>query len=132
MRLLLSALLLACSGPLLAQSAAVVTSGGGPHSRSSISVTAAFGQPVRINHMVLRPVAIVQDSRCRANANCVWAGQLIVEFAMARNPRIRLEMGKPLAVGGGRLTLLRATPEPLAGRAIAPKQYRFQLRFERP
>ena len=132
MRLLVSALLLTCSAPLAAQSVAVATTSGGPHSRSSITVTAAFGQPVRINQMVLRPVAIVQDSRCPANVNCVWAGQLIVEFATAGRDRLRLEMGKPLAIAGGRLMLLGASPHPVAGKPIPPQAYRFQLRFERP
>ena len=82
--------------------------------------------------MLLRPVAIVQDSRCPANVNCVWAGQLIVEFATAGRNRLRLEMGKPLAIAGGRLTLLDASPQPIAGKPIPPRHYRFQLRFERP
>ena len=131
MRLILPALLLASSAPLAAQSIAVATTSGGPHSRSSVTVTAAFGQPVRINQMILRPVAIVQDSRCPANVNCVWAGQLIVEFATGGD-RLRLEMGKPLAIAGGRLTLLGASPDPIAGKPIPPQSYRFQLRFERP
>ena len=132
MRLQLSALLLASSAPVAAQSTAIATTSGGSQSRSSVTVSAAFGQPVRINQMVLRPVAIVQDSRCPANVNCVWAGQLIVEFATAGRDRLRLEMGKPLAMAGGRLTLLGASPEPIAGKPISPGSYRFQLRFQRP
>lgn len=82
--------------------------------------------------MVLHPVAIVQDSRCPANANCVWAGQLIVDFRMQGQRSMRLEMGKPLAIADGRLTLVGASPQPIAGKAIPPQAYRFQLRFERP
>ena len=132
MRLLLSALLLACAAPLAAQSVAVATTSGGGHSRSSISVTAAFGRAIRINDMVLRPVAVVQDSRCPANVNCVWAGQLIVDFETAARTRIRLELGKPVAIGGGRLILAGASPQPRAGATIPPARYRFQLRFEKP
>jgi hypothetical protein len=132
MRLLLLALLLASSAPVAAQSVAVATTSGGGQVRSSISVTAAFGRAVRINDMVLRPVAVVQDSRCPANVNCVWAGQLIAEFETAPGKRIRLEMGKPLPIGGGRLMLLGASPQPIAGKPIPPASYRFQLRFEKP
>jgi hypothetical protein len=131
MRMLVSALLLACAVPVAAQSVAVATTSGGT-GRSSLSVTAAFGQTVRINQLALRPIAIVQDSRCPANANCVWAGQLIVDFRTGRRGSIRLEQGKPLAVAGGRLTLVGATPQAIAGRKIPPQAYRFQLRFERP
>lgn len=132
MRLVVSALLLGFAAPLAAQSAAVATSSGGAHSRSSISVTAAFGRAVRINTMTLRPVAIVQDSRCPADVQCVWAGQLIVDFKTAGRKRIRLEQGKPLAVAGGRLTLVSASPGTRSGAPIPPQRYRFQLRFERP
>jgi hypothetical protein len=132
MRLALCALLMSLPAAIAAQSVAVATTSGGPHSRSSVSVTAAFGQPVRINRMVLRPIAIVQDSRCPANANCVWAGTLIVDFEAQGGTRLRLEQSKPLPVAGGRLTLVGAQPQPIAGQAITPQQYRFQLRFERP
>lgn len=132
MRLLLSSILLASAAPLAAQSVAVATTSGGGHSRSSVSVTAAFGRAVRINDMVLRPVAVVLDSRCPANVNCVWAGQLIVELETATRTRIRLEQGKPLPIGGGRLTLAGASPQPRAGATIPPASYRFQLRFEKP
>ncbi len=132
MRLALSAVLLSLAPPLAAQSVAVATSSGGAHSRSSVSVTAAFGRTVRINSLKLRPVAIVQDSRCPRDVQCVWAGQLIVDFERAGRKRLRLELGKPVAVTGGRLTLIGASPQPVAGLALPPHRYRFQLRFERP
>ena len=132
MRLAFSALLLAFSAPLAAQSVAVATTTGGGLSRSSVSVTAAFGRAVRINDIVLRPVAVIQDSRCPPNANCVWAGRLVIELERGSPQRIRLESGKPLAIAGGRLTLVGANGPAPAGRKMAPPEYRFQLRFEKP
>jgi hypothetical protein len=131
MRLLLSTLLLGLAAPLGAQSAAVATTSGGPHSRSSVTVTVPFGKPARINRQVYRPVAVVEDSRCPTQVNCVWRGRLVVEFAVGRQ-KLRLEDGKPLAVPGGRLILVSGTPHSLRGETFPPQQYRFQLRFESP
>ena len=132
MRMLLSALLLACSAPLAAQPVAVATTSGGTQSRSSVTVTVPFGQAARINNQWLRPVAIIEDSRCPTRVTCVWRGRLVVEFVHGPRHRIRLEDGKPLAIAGGRLTLVGASPRSLNGETIPPQAYRLQLRFERP
>ena len=87
---------------------------------------------MRINRQVYRPVAIVEDSRCPTRVTCVWRGRLVVDFETDGRKRIRLEDGKPLAVDGGRLTLVSATPRSQRGETIPPRSYRFQLRFERP
>ena len=132
MRSLLSALLLFCSAPLAAQSVAVATSSGGGSGRSSVTVTVPMGQPARINRQVYRPVAIVEDSRCPTHVTCVWRGRLVVDFETNGRKRFRLEDGKPVAVSGGRLTLVAATPRSSRGEIIPPNAYRLQLRFERP
>ena len=132
MRSILLPVLLTMTAPAFAaQSAAVATTSGG-HSRSSVTVTVPFGKAAQINHQVFRPVAVVQDSSCPVDVQCVWAGQLIVEFQTAGRKRVRLEQGKPLAIAGGRLTLVSASPSATSGVAILPQRYRFQLRFESP
>lgn len=132
MRFLAAVLLLACSVPVTAQSVAVATATGGGRSRSSVSVTVGFGQPARINRSVYRPVAIVEDSRCPVRVACVWRGRLLVDFDIHPGKRVRLEEGKPLAVPGGRLTLVSASPRSMSGETHPSGDYRFQLRFESP
>lgn len=96
-----------------------------------MTVTVPFGKPARINRQVYRPVAIIEDSRCPRFVTCVWRGRLVVEFANG-NQKIRLEDGKPLAIPGGRLTLVSGTPHSQRGETFPPQEYRFQLRFESP
>lgn len=96
-----------------------------------MTVTVPSGKPARINRQVYRPVAIIEDSRCPRFVTCVWRGRLVVEFANG-NQKIRLEDGKPLAIPGGRLTLVSGTPHSQRGETFPPQEYRFQLRFESP
>ncbi len=133
MRSILLPVMLAMAAPALgAQSAAVATTSGGQHSRSSVTVTVPFGKPARINKQVFRPIAIIEDSRCPTRVTCVWRGRLIVEFAHGARQQIRLEDGKPLAIPGGRLTLVSGSPRSQNGETFPPQRYRFQLRFESP
>lgn len=132
MHRLLALLLLALAGPAAAQSSATVSTSGLGKGRASASVTAAFGMATRINRMALTPVAIVEDSRCPPNVNCVWAGRLVVEFRERPGGKLRLELGRPVTTRGGRLTLVNANGPGPAGTRMLPREYRFQLRFERP
>ena len=122
--LALAALTLAAEAP--AQQVAAVAS-----AHSSATVTVKLGQSALVNGRRFRAVSIVEDSRCPPNANCVWAGRLVVDAKYGRQ-KLRLEMGKPVDVRGGRVTLADATPPAPAGRKLAAARYRLQVRFERP
>ena len=106
---------------------AVATGGG----RSSVSLTVPFGQSVQLNRLHLRPVEIVEDSRCPRYVTCVWRGRITVKFTVRGGKPIVLENDKPMAFGGGNLTLLGASPLSNRGEKIPPQSYRFQLRYTR-
>lgn len=131
MRSLIFALALILPAAVMAQSTSVAVSNGQGRHHSSISTTVAIGQTVRINRARLRPVAIVEDSRCPRFVTCVWRGRLVVRFSVAGRPPITLENEKPVAFAGGRLTLEGATPVSGRGEKVPPARYRFQLRYER-
>lgn len=71
---------------------------------------------------------MVEDSRCPANARCVWAGRLVIaaridgpgwsEFAS-------LELGKNYRTHGHGLALVSAMPDKLAGREVPAQAYIF-------
>jgi hypothetical protein len=107
----------------------VSTAGRGAHAVASTTV--GMGQTARINGLRLKPVAIVEDSRCPRYVSCVWRGRLVIKLAVAGRPPLTLENGKPVAIGGGMLTLADATPISGRGEKVPPNRYRFQLRFER-
>jgi hypothetical protein len=92
--------------------------------------TAGLGQYALVDGLRIRPIRVVEDSRCPVNVQCVWAGRLVVETEIGgRAPYQlrRLELGKPeaVAVAGGTLTLVAAEPARLAGAEIPREAYRF-------
>ena len=95
---------------------------------------AGFGQVTAVENLQVRPLALLEDSRCPASVQCVWAGQVRIRAEiMSRSGREIREMtlGKPIAAGGGTLTLVDAEPPKLAPGTTDPRQYRFTFRFER-
>ena len=107
------------------------------HAAISASVDLAIGGTAIINGMKITPLSIVEDSRCPANANCVWAGRLLVSTRIesqggGEELQLNLEMGKPVSVYGGWLTLANARPAKIAGETLEPRDYRFLYRFQKP
>ncbi len=95
---------------------------------------AGFGQVTVVQNLRVRPLALLEDSRCPASVQCVWAGQVRIRAEiMSRSSReVRvMTLGKPIAVGGGQLTLVDAAPPKSAPGTTDSRQYRFTFRFER-
>lgn len=95
-------------------------------SRTGLGLTVAVGGPK------VTPLAVLEDSRCPVDVRCVRAGdvRLSVRVDLGSGSRVHeLALGKPIPVADGTLELVEVTPEPLAGQAIAPRDYRFAFRF---
>jgi hypothetical protein len=95
--------------------------------------TAAIGQIAFTNGLSVRPVGIIEDSRCPAKVNCVWAGRLVVRSEVrggSWRKNLDLELGKPRQVADGALTLVAASPAKAAGAGIDPRAYRFTFDFQ--
>ena len=95
--------------------------------------TAGLGQVAYTNGLRVRPLRVIEDSRCPINAVCVWAGRLVVRSEVIggnwRQSR-DLELGKPQQVADGTLTLTAAQPSKLAGAETDPRSYRFTFDFQ--
>ena len=95
---------------------------------------AGFGQVTAVESLQVRPLALLEDSRCPASVQCVWAGQVRIraEVISATSREVReLTLGKPIAVASGTLTLVEVEPPKLApGTAHAP-DYRFTFHLAR-
>lgn len=103
----------------------------------SASVTVAIGRSAVINGLRITPLAVVEDSRCPADVQCVWAGRLVVLTRIeapggGEELQLKVEAGKPVSLYGGRLTLADARPAKSAGQVIRASDYRFTYRFEKP
>lgn len=95
--------------------------------------TAAIGETAYTNGLRVRPIAVVEDSRCPINAICVWAGRLVVRSEVIggswRQTR-DLELGKGQQIADGTLALVSAEPSKVAGAETDPRSYRFTFDFQ--
>ncbi len=75
-------------------------------------VEARLGETARLGEVAVRPLRVIEDSRCPSDVTCVWAGRLRLGAAIGGVPA-ELVLGEPFALpGGGTLTLVAALPEP--------------------
>jgi hypothetical protein len=117
-------------GAAIALSACATGSRAGPPIRTD--GVAAFGETSRVGRLTITPQALVEDSRCPINARCVWAGRLVLKTRIEGagwRETIDLTLGQSAAIHGGRIMLVAAKPDKLAGTATRPGDYRFG--FER-
>jgi hypothetical protein len=96
------------------------------------STEARLGQRVDLGGPRVTVLKVLEDSRCPMEARCVWAGQVRAE--------VRIELGSgtsvrelvsntPLPVADGSLELTGVMPPTSTQRKIAPRDYRFALKF---
>jgi hypothetical protein len=96
-------------------------------------VTAHLNEEVRIGDVRVKPLEVVEDSRCPPDAACVWAGRLRLRVAINGAAAQVMEMNQPVVVAGGQhLTLVGALPihwalPPLGVDPNAPKRFTFRL-----
>ncbi len=90
--------------------------------------TAGLNQVAAVNGLRIRPIELVEDSRCPANVQCVWAGRLTVRARMNGSgwTQIRdFQLGSPQAVDQYLVTLVSAEPPKSAPGPIDANAYRF-------
>ena len=96
----------------------------------SATAQARLGQPIRLANLAVRPLRVIEDSRCPRMVTCAWRGRLRLEVAV--NGRVMtIDDGKAVAAGGGSLTLVNATPLSQRGERVPLGAYRFTLNFKR-
>ena len=117
-------LMLAIFGLALTACATIPPASAGP--------TAALGQQAQVDGLRVRPLAVIEDSRCPMNVQCVWAGRIIVRSEVTGGSWRQvhdLELGKPVQIADGQLTLAAAEPGTVAGVKTNPRAYRFTYAF---
>jgi hypothetical protein len=74
-------------------------------------VTAGLGQEVAVGNVRVRPLAILEDTRCPIDVDCVHGGQIRVRAAISGLGEAEMELRTPLTVpGGGQIRLLGVAP----------------------
>jgi hypothetical protein len=126
---------------LLAATACTTT---GQNQQSGIDVP--IGKNAYVDGPIIRPIRVIEDSRCPANARCIWAGTVKVEAIWVRdghrnagrhsgnsaaNRAFLLELGRPQPLADGMIELTNVSPPRMAGanRELKPQNYRLSFRF---
>ena len=120
MRILALPLLLAACAPM-AMSAGTYPKG-----------PARLGQTVYVGGPTVRPIAVLEDSRCPSGVVCAWAGQvrLRVQVGTGSGKRtMELTSSRPVHTADGTLTLRDVTPNRIYGQDFNPEDYRFTFEF---
>lgn len=105
-----------------------------PYGNATAMVTIGFGGTAMVNGVALRPLAVIEDSRCPIYVTCVWAGRLIVRTRLtfrggAEARESDFVLGVPQTIPGGILTLVRADPPKTAGANAPPASlFTYELR----
>ena len=80
---------------------------------------AAIGQSAVVGGLVIRPLAVLEDSRCPASVQCVWAGQVRIRAALAPQ-RLALPGGPdaPAVMVGREIDMTLGVPVVEFGRTV--------------
>lgn len=116
--------LLLIAAPLLGACAMVPPAAAGP--------TARLGGTAYVDGLVVRPLSLLEDSRCPTGVQCVWAGRLVVRVEVRGSngsEQLDLELGRSKPVAGGELKLVSATPARSEAVPTRPGDYRFTFGF---
>jgi hypothetical protein len=100
----------------------------------------APGKPVRVagTTLSLTLVSVLNDSRCPANVQCVWAGSADVTLRASGAGTDSTVLLKPEApeasvrVGSHLIELRQISPRPVVGAARDPGAYRVTLKVTTP
>lgn len=93
-----------------------------------------LGQTAFVSGPHVRADRIIEDSRCPADVQCVWAGRLIVAATVIGGgwtKQVELTLGVPIDIGDGKLTLVKAVPARQTNKEQnEPLAYRFTFDFQ--
>ncbi len=90
-----------------------------------------LGQTFRADRTSIRPIRVLEDSRCPANARCIWAGRVVVRADVGtgrRHQRMDLTLGEPQALANGSVALTTVEPARYTNSKLRLGDYR--LGFE--
>ena len=91
-------------------------------------VTLGIGQTAYFEDPHIRPLRVVEDSRCPLDVQCIQAGTVRVEVqvvsGMGTSTSV-IELGDTLTTEAEEITLTTVTPSPRSDITISDEQYRF-------
>lgn len=93
-------------------------------------VRARIGETVQVGPATIQPTALLEDSRCPAGVQCVWAGRVRIAAEM-NGTRTEMTLGQPVSTAGGSIVLAEAYPQARKDTTYYPDEYRFGFSAQR-
>ncbi len=81
-----------------------------------------IGETKTYGSVSIKPISVEEDSRCPANANCIWAGRVRLKILVNGNESI-VSLGEEFPTENVVITLTEVLPQKTMS-AIAPSDYR--------
>ena len=94
--------------------------------------TAPLNEVATLDGLTVKPLAVLEDSRCPILVRCIWAGRVRISAEVSGSGTRELTLGEPAAVNGGTLTLVDVRPSKRTPEAIPSREYQFTFTFQRP
>jgi hypothetical protein len=95
----------------------------------------SIGETAIVAGLRVRPVEVLEDSRCPASVQCVWAGRVRLLVDVTRGDGAHqqrdLTLGEPQNIDWGWLTLATVEPPKQAPGTLDPRAYRFTFSLRR-
>ena len=92
---------------------------------------AKIGETILVNGVKIKPLEIVEDSRCSKDVTCVWAGTVVLKTEIGnqnRRSQVNLTLNKPLSYESGKeITLIAVSPEKMTPQTINNSDYEFNF-----
>ena len=92
------------------------------------SDTATLNQRIFDNDVHITPLAVVEDSRCPKDVQCIQAGTVRITVKLedaAHTQTVTAVLGSPISFGNKHVTLMSVTPDKNSKVAIKPSDYHF-------
>jgi hypothetical protein len=120
----------ACPVPQGSVTPSVLPSGSTSTATSGpITLEARINQAATTADLSIRPVEIIEDSRCAVGVQCIWAGTVRVKTTLimggTAGTSTIITLNTPIKVGTRTLELSNVLPAPRQDIVIAPADYRF-------
>jgi hypothetical protein len=109
---------------------ALVACATAPEREFANGPTAPLGEVANLDGITVRPLEVVEDSRCPALVRCIWAGRVRIRADISGTGTRELTLGEPATVSGGTLTLVDVRPGKRAPGTIPSRDYQFTFTFQ--
>lgn len=98
------------------------------------TVTLSLGQEAKFETVSIKPLSILEDSRCPKDVQCIQAGTVRVQLERTRGASTATSnqaIGSVLVTSAERITFVGVSPDKISTKTIASGQYELTFKVEK-